>query len=560
MIPNLSLWLADAPWIELLELLIDVTLKGAVICALACLATLLLRRSSAFTRNMIWVSALIGILLLPAFALVSPAWNLSVLPDLGSWGFGSYTPDYVKSEAEPFVGPLQPSALSGRNPAAGADAAQPLSLAWYTWAILAWIAGSFVYLCWCLISHAGVRYIVKKSRPPAPEWKLAFEGVARDLDLRRTVRLLESTQVKAAITVGIFDPAIVLPVSPEEWTEERRRLVLSHELAHVKRWDALVEILALAATVLYWFNPLVWFAVKQLRIERERDCDNAVLGMGARPSDYAELLMNIAADLGDSPRPVWQLSTISQSSNLKDRLMSILNQKINRKRGTRRSALLTGALALALLLPISTSGLWNVQAQEDSKKAQQAQMEKKKAKEEALKKAQMEEEHAKKKAQMEAEKNMSAEEKMKMKNAQKMSAEEKLKLTWEKICSNENSAACKVATVMKKDGIESGVKVFHKMKKPGAGDYLFDEKEFNTLGYMFLYNKKVDEAIAVFKLNVDEYPDSWNVYDSLGEALMVAGKYDKSKKYYEKALSMNPEAESAKKALQKLKEHTSQTS
>jgi tetratricopeptide (TPR) repeat protein len=69
------------------------------------------------------------------------------------------------------------------------------------------------------------------------------------------------------------------------------------------------------------------------------------------------------------------------------------------------------------------------------------------------------------------------------------------------------------------------------------------------LGYVFLNYKKVDAAIAVFELNVKEYPASWNVYDSLGEAYMVAERYDESRKYYEKALAMNPEAESAKKAL-----------
>jgi tetratricopeptide (TPR) repeat protein len=88
------------------------------------------------------------------------------------------------------------------------------------------------------------------------------------------------------------------------------------------------------------------------------------------------------------------------------------------------------------------------------------------------------------------------------------------------------------------------------MKEAKEGEYYFDEKEFNTAGYMFLYNKKTDEAIALFELNAKEYPDSWNVYDSLGEAYLVTGQYDEAEKYYQIALKMNPEAESAQKALQ----------
>ncbi|NIO29794.1 MAG: tetratricopeptide repeat protein [Candidatus Latescibacteria bacterium] len=521
MIPVIKAWLVEAPWMELLELLIDVMLKGAVFCAAAGIATLFLRRSSAFIRNKVWVFALVGLILLPAFSLLSPWWNLPIIPYLGSWGAGSQSPEYAKPDQGMFVGP--PYAASPETPeaAGGSSGSMPISIPWYAWGILAWIAGGVFYLSWCLISHAGVRFIVRKAHPAKNEWNLLLGNLAEEINLRRKVRLLESEHVKAAITAGILNPVIVLPSDTKEWTENRRRLVLSHELAHVKRWDTLIETFALFVTVVYWFNPLVWLAVKQLRIERERDCDNAVLGTGAKPSDYAELLMNIAADLGGSVRPAWQLSTISQNSNLKDRLMSILNQKINRNRGSRRSAILAGVLVLMLVLPISASGLWNSQTEEKSQKE-------KKAKTEEMKKKEM---HDKQK---------------------KMSGQDKLMEKWKQICTQDNSAACKVGMVIKKKGAEAGIKAFYEMKTAGD-DYSFDESEFNTLGYVFLYHEKIDEAIAVFELNVKEYPQSWNVYDSLGEAYMAAKRYDDAVKNYETALKLNPQSESSKKALEKLK-------
>jgi beta-lactamase regulating signal transducer with metallopeptidase domain len=550
MIATVLMWLGNAPWMRLLELLIDVTIKGAALCIAAGVAALLLRRSSASTRNMVWVFALIVLILLPVFTLMSPAWHLPIIPKLDSWGRGSYTSAYTKPDPEMFVGPLLP-AHAGALETAGAGVVAPHPLPWHAWVFLAWMAGGMLYLGWCLISHAGVRAIVKRARPASRAWNRVLNSSVREIGIGRPVRLLESSRIKAAITVGILEPAVVLPADSEEWPDDRRRLVLSHELAHVKRWDTLVETLALCTTVFYWFNPFVWFAVKQLRIERERDCDNAVLGTGARPSDYAELLMHIAADLGDAARPVWQLSTISQSSNLKDRIMSILNQRINRTRGTRRSAVLTGLIVCAIALPISTSGLWNVQAQEKSKAEKKAQYEQEKRKaleEKAAKEAQMnkqKEEELKAKALKEAE----IEKKNKM---EKMSAEEKLKAGWEKMCSNDHSAACKVAMVMKKQGTDAGTQAFFKMKKAGDGEYYFDEKEFNTAGYMFLNSKKTAEAIAIFELNVKEYPDSWNVYDSLGEAYMAAERYDDAEANYKTALKMNPEATSAQHALQEI--------
>ncbi len=537
MIASLEIWLMDVPWMTLLAFFIDVTLKGVVICAVAGIATLLLRRSSAFVRNTVWLFALVGLILLPAFSLLSPLWNLPIIPELASWGVGSYTPDFEKPEQAPFVGPPFATQGDGSVVDGRSGGSAPIGVPWYAWAILAWIAGSVFCLCWYLVLHAGVRSIVGRAHPAREGWTVLLGDVAEELELRRSVTLLESDSIKAAITVGILDPAVVLPSDSEDWSDNRRRLVLSHELAHVKRWDTLTETFALIATIAYWFNPLVWLAVKQLRIERETDCDNAVLRTGAKPSDYAELLMNIAADLGASAVPVWRTSTVSQSSNLKDRLMNILNQRINRNRGSRRSAVLIGVLVLALVLPISAAGIFSArtEAQTDDK----AQTEEKAKTDEQLKKEQMKTENGKK---------------------TKMSTEEKTKQSWEKICANENSAACKVGTVIKKKGADAGVQAFYKMKQADEGGYVFKEKEFNTLGYVFLFYKKVDEAIAVFELNVKEYPESWNVYDSLGEAYMVAESYDKAIKYYETALKMNPEAESAQKALTKLKSEQKQQS
>ena len=97
---------------------------------------------------------------------------------------------------------------------------------------------------------------------------------------------------------------------------------------------------------------------------------------------------------------------------------------------------------------------------------------------------------------------LSDEEKAKLKAEMKvkeaaMSPEEKSAKMWKTVCQAENSAACIVGKKMKKGGVEAGLKAFQKMKSAEEGMYVFNEKEFNSLGYVFLYVEKTDEAIAV---------------------------------------------------------------
>jgi tetratricopeptide (TPR) repeat protein len=117
------------------------------------------------------------------------------------------------------------------------------------------------------------------------------------------------------------------------------------------------------------------------------------------------------------------------------------------------------------------------------------------------------------------------------------------------------SAAQAMQQVIEESGIQAAIKKYHKMKEDQKAKYYFGENDFNALGYRLMGSGKIDEAIEVFKLNIDAFPESWNVYDSLAEAYMTKGANDLAIKYYKKSIILNPENTNAKEILKRLEKN-----
>ena len=101
-------------------------------------------------------------------------------------------------------------------------------------------------------------------------------------------------------------------------------------------------------------------------------------------------------------------------------------------------------------------------------------------------------------------------------------------------------------------GIAAGMAQFQELKAKSADTYDFGEEELNRLGYQLLGTGKRDEAIQIFKLNVELYPKAFNTYDSLGEAYMVAGNKELAILNYKKSLELNPANKGATEMLKRL--------
>ena len=129
---------------------------------------------------------------------------------------------------------------------------------------------------------------------------------------------------------GIFRPLILLPIGADNWQTERLRAVLFHELAHIKRRDWVMQMIAQAVCAVYWFNPLVWFAARWMRIEAEQACDDQVLNAGYQPTDYAQHLLDIVRNVNVASFASRAAVAMACPSKIEERLRTVLAENLNR--------------------------------------------------------------------------------------------------------------------------------------------------------------------------------------------------------------------------------------
>ncbi|HPW55433.1 MAG: TonB family protein [Thermoanaerobaculaceae bacterium] len=166
------------------------------------------------------------------------------------------------------------------------------------WAIVVfglWASGAtLTALCigWRVWRHR--RIAASSTTVSDPAIVAACERWRLGLGVRRPVVIATSDRCLSPFAAGLARPRIFLPESVVAWPTERVEPVIAHEMAHLARWDEARILLAGVVTSLFFFNPLVWIALRQLAASREQACDERVLQMRAFPaSRYVESLLAV---------------------------------------------------------------------------------------------------------------------------------------------------------------------------------------------------------------------------------------------------------------------------
>jgi beta-lactamase regulating signal transducer with metallopeptidase domain len=302
----------------------DLLVRSSLLILLAALAVFLLRRrgASAAMRHLVWLSAIAALLLMPLLGALLPALPLPILPEV---------------PAPPLT--LPDEAVAAASVAEAIESEQwPLALT-LLYGVVALALLARLGAAWSKLAR-----IWNHADPADAEWNRLLSKAGAELGLKGRVRLRIARGPAMPMTWGTRAPRVLLPAQANSWSDEQKRLVLLHELAHVGRRDSLSQTAACLACALYWFHPGAWFAARQLRLEQEHAADDLALGAGARPRSYAQNLLALAGTLG-LPAPA-----MARASQLERRLLAIVGPASRRSPGGAFTAIAAAAAAGAAWL------------------------------------------------------------------------------------------------------------------------------------------------------------------------------------------------------------------
>ena len=348
----------------------DLAIKATFLFSLTLAAVALLRRSGAAARHFAGTAGLVGALLLPLLTAALPRVEIPLLPSPVPAAVSPqpardsrWTP--VEKESSPVLNQDEettapaPIASQKEAPAAQPSASPaPVRIPWLPLSLALWAAGTLLIGTRLLVGIGRVRRMRLEAAPLRDsEWTREATELSRQLAVRRPVELLESRKVPVAITSGLLRPFLLLCRQARQWAVERRRVVLLHELAHVKRADWMWLLLAEAAVAAYWWHPLAWVLARQLRRDGEKACDDLVLRAGTKPSVYAGHLLGIFRSLNAADLVAPAVAS-ARPSHFEGRLRSILDPRSPRREFPRGRALLSGAALIAAAAAISAVAPW----------------------------------------------------------------------------------------------------------------------------------------------------------------------------------------------------------
>ncbi len=170
-----------------------------------------------------------------------------------------------------------------------------------------WFAGMFIMILSLIKSTLRLRSLKNSALPlQNQEVRILYHRCLEEMNIHRDIPVCSTAFLKSPMIIGFVQPCIYLPIHLiSAYNEVDLKYMLLHELQHYRHHDALANVLMNLAGVVYWFHPLVWFSLKEMRNDREIACDTSVLQMldDDAYADYGNTLINFAEKISMTSFP-----------------------------------------------------------------------------------------------------------------------------------------------------------------------------------------------------------------------------------------------------------------
>lgn len=319
--------------------------------------TLFNQKSAAFKYHL----SLVALATITIAAMVTFSWQLtgqSTVPEStlseAQWAYLSNQPDFLKQ-----IEPPQEANIEGFIISKRIEKHIPLL-------VNVWIIGAFLFFFKTASGLADLRSLHRKSHSPVPErLRLAVKQISKKLQISIPIQILSSTHIDIPLTFGVLKPVILIPsallfqISPTQL-----EAIITHEMAHIKRNDYLVNLIQSILEMVFFFHPVFWWINHEVKNQREMACDEMAIALGANPKDLAYGLANVI-NHAQNHAPEMAMAAAKKQNPTLDRIKKIMGVKTSPTQPTTLSTItmmITFILGATLLVGASDQ---NSQSSED---------------------------------------------------------------------------------------------------------------------------------------------------------------------------------------------------
>ena len=221
---------------------------------------------------------------------------------------------------------------------------------------ISWLIGMFIYITVVLIKALRTELWLRRKKKPLPAiLQVRIEDVFCDLRLKQFPKMWIVESIGQPFVWGVLRGGIYLPYDfTKVNNNEQQHGILGHELCHIIRFDAMINLLQIITQGIFWFHPFVWWANKKIRAEREKCCDEMTIArLGARAREYSKAIVNILISEHKNNQNIPSLAIVGPVKNIEERIKIML--KPGKKFYKRPGIVTAAAIFVTALLIVPTA-------------------------------------------------------------------------------------------------------------------------------------------------------------------------------------------------------------